>query len=1176
MSDDDQIPQAEQEQRQAHNTSRYDRTLIAALWMDLLSERRAKTLAKGDVCPGLVNHRFDIRRQRRSLYEESIGLGMQLRFNLALELLDSLGTDEEAKTLRENLGLTREFHQLGTPPSACTLHFFEHVEAQAVIINLCSLLDQKFRPAYEWLGPSYSLTPAIFTTPFHGDEAIEDFIHLLTIGERHRTGTGHLSLMQDNHRFVEAGREDFEDKLFQQLMHKNGGRPIQCITAPGAPTGLKALARHLALTFPAKLNLTTEYDPGRRARDIYVIPCARWIRPATSRGLEYLVHHVAALLAGNPTGGRMPDMSEAELEQGIGTIRAALAERPTILIFVGFEAVTGPLSNLQHAIIDAPLVELLSHLSRPLLGKSDAPYEVGNFEWTYFLVLGLSPLDSLVEYQQGVLPLPLLENKDLVDVLEESGHTCVKEIRSCLDTLVTHISEAEVSLFEQIRLIEQARGLPAAEPFEDMVRYGLQKLTERFIDLLDSPRHRLAQAMVLLIALSITGMRRITLMRCLLLWQKAFPDFRCDPALEEAPQTTESWANLFDTWLPAFSPLLRAGPGQPWRELDPREHPFEYPDSVSFNLASESSEWWKESIDFIHTDIKHKIAEYLATSKYAALAIGIHDIIGQEALRQHTLVLRHTPPADLLTKRSYRRGLLALYHGLVALPLAFAVGKDFHFPELTGLPHQVASTPAEWFQFLYCGLFHRLLGDKSSDRMSYEWGADAIRLEVVLFAQDKFLDVLHMDSDLKLLISREMLNRHFADMAMACVRVGNNERWTQIRGWLKEHVEGMERDRQAFSSIAEQVLLHMEMVTEGPFSYDSAGACTELLQKFGISARTFHHPPWLGKSGLAELPSVAEFSIQVEIIVERMANVPQEQLQHVVSLLFLFGLMHNELCESKIGPSEFSAARLLGYLLPMIAARRAWGRSFHANSFEAAPYLMADGLRTLARLGLEILRKTQMLLQKRGRDSSAPIGAEELLVYLTTEVRDCLDEYTRDYYFHESERTHMLILESRFARTAYRLQCVQEYVQSKSSIIIDSVWVLDATGQLDINRHKVALDFLTKADQCLLRFHPSHSLRLRLLSERSSALRGLAYLQLKRVAGSSLVESEIQKIKHVARRLANLAALEVEQMEGISSELVKTRKAWINPQGSSKWTGIVAHHRKATADLLQQLLGVAR
>lgn len=119
----------------------------------------------------------------------------------------------------------------------------------------------------------------------------------------------------------------------------------------------------------------------------------------------------------------------------------------------------------------------------------------------------------------------------------------------------------------------------------------------------------------------------------------------------------------------------------------------------------------------------------------------------------------------------------------------------------------------------------------------------------------------------------------------------------------------------------------------------------------------------------------------------------------------------------------------------------------------------------------------------------------------------------------------------------------------------------------------MALSFVFEADQCLLRFHPLHSLHLRLLFERSRALRGLAHLDAKTAAESSRPAVKVRGLKRIIERLVKLAALEVEQMASICAEISKTRKAWTGREGAPKWDGIAAYtyHRRKTAAALRDL-----
>lgn len=106
--------------------------------------------------------------------------------------------------------------------------------------------------------------------------------------------------------------------------------------------------------------------------------------------------------------------------------------------------------------------------------------------------------------------------------------------------------------------------------------------------------------------------------------------------------------------------------------------------------------------------------------------------------------------------------------------------------------------------------------------------------------------------------------------------------------------------------------------------------------------------------------------------------------------------------------------QLLSYTVPFMAAFELLSKLPGGASVARPPYLAAEGLRMFARLGLEIIR----ILQKPVKTSHS--NAEALVLDLTAKIRRALDYYAQQFHENENERAHMLLLESRFARIAYR------------------------------------------------------------------------------------------------------------------------------------------------------------
>lgn len=493
-------------------------------------------------------------------------------------------------------------------------------------------------------------------------------------------------MLQRRTYFESDKRQEMEELLVSRLSQKNGGRSVQCIVAPGAPTGLEALAVRLSEKLPellaTSLDSADEHLGNPPARNIFVIPCGRWIAPVAFRGMKYLVHNFLALLRDETPAVVAPEMSETQLHAGITEIRRALAHRSLIAVFVGLDSTPEVLPNLRRAVSDSLLAEFLAYLSQPTQPDQENindPIDVRFFDWSYFLVLGTTELGTLREFQQPALRLDALSVKDLPTVLRESDFKHTADACAVIPDLLWAPTESDLAVFEQIRRLEdEVKERPTNQhsasnsgDFE-----GFDALVGRLADLLlESSHDTLNLGVLSLLAFSISGMRPATLMRCLSLFESEQAKARTEKDADisndggpSLPQSFGDWSKFFDTLLETFFPIIRLGPDEKWTDLDPHGHPFEYPNNELLSLDTSELGWWTESIDFLHADVQERLGTALL-ERCPTLALRIHSIIQEEAYRQHTLILRHTVKSSRTTLRSYRRGLESLYHGLVCLSL---------------------------------------------------------------------------------------------------------------------------------------------------------------------------------------------------------------------------------------------------------------------------------------------------------------------------------------------------------------------------------------------------------------------------------------------------------------------------------------------------------------------------
>ena len=1162
-----------------HNTRPYHADDIVLMWQELHAAHAAARLPPEDRYPGFTcKDGTIINRERHSLYDERIGLGIQLRLFLALEALKGRAITSGVRACKDARALffSKRYYprenivQLGSMgggspvKAAATLH--KKMLAPERLQHLCNFLNEVYGESYRTVSNAHRMTPALLLTPYLGEDAILEFNNLLHSGRRSRFDLVKDALILEPKRYYQSSARLVTEKaIVDRLRRLHACRPIQCIVAPGAPTAVEAFAWRLKDVLPAELH-KRKSPP----RDIFLLPCGPGIAPAGFRGMAYLVHHMTAMLGEATAVDPVPDMSERELQSAIGALREQLGKRAAIFIFFGHDAFGGPLPRMQEAIIDAPLETLLAHLCRPAIGTYDTPFDCRHFESTSFVVIGTAEIEGLSEYKQPTLDLPQIDAKDYPAVLEEMQFSHGGEMVDAIRNRNNPGSESQICLFEQIRRIETLQRAAGATVADSQFAYltqrvGLARLSTQFFEVLSAAGRPLDLALTLFTVFAIGGIRRLTLLRCMIHWDSVFPQLTLQPW----PGTTEQWGKHFDDWLACFAPIIRSGPDQQWNEIDPRLHPFEYtgderrsesdvlPPFVYtadplFNPSSQRTIWLEQSIDVVSADIRNAIIAQVQKAQ-PALAAGIHRILANEALRQHTMILRHTPPADRLTIRSQRRGLQAVYHALLSLP--HGLSADSSDPETSPAVNLDLGLPRNHlrrFKYVYDGLLTSLLRDDGGSRAGAGRIDDRIHLEIAKFADDLLFRHHDGNGGSGQPVTPAMVGSHYRRLATAAVRAGPHASWTDARERLEQILE-RDHDPQAAREVLENVVLQMDVTEYGPDDERTDARFADLADKWSISFDEFKHDRWqLDGTPAIEFPKVAHLGALTERYVDALRAAPGPAISAVSSLFFIFGIMRADAEEARLqlGPADTAGERLrlsllLKYFSALLIARQLMWDGYGDEDYPM-PYFAAEGLRNLCRVGLEIIRQLQNRQQeyRAGQDDLAGLAS-----CVTSHVRKSLDQYTQVFHHSESERAHMLILESRFARIAYR----------GAGARVGSPGRRWDGGLVDRRRCALALQFLNEAEKCLLNSFVTDGLRIRLLSERCSTLRYLAAHLMREAHPDNAVLPD-RSLLDRADMAVRLGLLDVCQFKNIMECLEQSETVWLTAARKAKWSQTASHH----------------
>ncbi|BAO90353.1 hypothetical protein [Caballeronia cordobensis] len=253
------------------NTSRYDAVRVETLWVELYRAASSNALPPSDAYPGFPRLPKEIKRIRRALYDDELGLGLQLRWNLALDMLKGrviesgpFACADAKQALELKLGFGNEFHQLGSMPgqgeprkSAGKLH--EKSASAYWLSELCGRLNAMFGPEYRKVNVRHRMTSDLFQTPYFSEDAVEEFNNLLRTGEPSLTSRVNRTLIKETKQYYPSiKRNEIQDMLVSRLAQTNACRPVQCVVCRGAPTAVEAFALHLSQMLPTALKNTRE------------------------------------------------------------------------------------------------------------------------------------------------------------------------------------------------------------------------------------------------------------------------------------------------------------------------------------------------------------------------------------------------------------------------------------------------------------------------------------------------------------------------------------------------------------------------------------------------------------------------------------------------------------------------------------------------------------------------------------------------------------------------------------------------------------------------------------------------------------------------------------------------------------------------------------------------------
>lgn len=1134
-------------------------------WRALLTEFRAgRLLRKEEGWNGPILERLKLRRLVESLIDPKIGLGLHFRWKLAFELIRHEKRLSSKELCQDVLGMERHFFQLGTsdtkPRSQLRHRVSLHEKAQnrASLARLCKVLTATFGAQYpDGLGRA-ELTTDDFLRPAHGPLAVCRFVKLLRNGCLPIGSNGaHIPAEEF---FPSAERATALSTLWQQLEAPHGGRPIQGVYMPGSPTGLCAVAHHILNHFEH-----SETD----TRPVLLLPCSRRLANHAYRGLDFLVHHVRCFFEQTEAGSALPNLSSEELASSIERIRTYMAHTPAIIVLVGHEVTQGAHANLRRAIRDEPVVELLSYLVHPCVDNGSRPSDASQIQRSYVILLADGPVDVLRPYCQADIRFPQPPRMHNAALRPQSPYKAHHQ--RLIDEGLRHLphvpSEDAIRGYVQLLELEEASlGAPQSR-LHELCRYETSEVPDKLANILHKVCDPLELLLLRIIAITGSGVARNTLWRCAQLWKQAVNAWleRVADGAQIAPHSAKLLVTVpdasqrdvvIDSLKAHYPHILFEGEDEPRPDLDPALHPYEYPDfparTAGFVLPHSVSRapvaHGEKSLEISYPELRAALLRELQDEQLPWPAGLLHQIICSEALRQQQLLLRHAHLNHNAGWRAFRRAFEALYHGLLSLPSAQCLTDAVTWPHV-GDRSTLPNDPIARFRFLYAILFRQVIEGGPRHRMSRQWAADDVKFDICLLAQSCFgaeaipgrpyadsipsagaFATLPAWKDLASL--ETMLEEHYMAAAIAVYRANDRERWPDVAAGFKELAAtrplGKHRSAIAFHEKRE---FDMAVVRHGPIARETMKLCEHRIQEFGISPRMFDSAPWSGPDpSKLTLPTSRAFEQYFSDLSRLGENIAPERQTNLADWLMRLADIRYRSTYLSDGPAYRwrGALETMAMLKLAVALRHL---SFAHDPFYLNSHLPASGMETLAHTSLDALRllldPRNHMAQIRGQQEVDVVGA-----LLAGEARLALDWYTLSAASNAPDRVTMLILESRFSRTAGAL-----------------------AGRSGLHSHQIALQFLKRAESGLLEFRSQPFFWLRLLIERCAVLRNLA-MHLR-----NQHDKDHERVL-AAKRFISLAMLDVTQVGRLVDSMFDVAPSESVIDYGSPWRRIVSRQRK--------------
>jgi len=663
-------------------------------WVKNPSQFRSEA-GLGDV-PRMILIR-DFARKSRDLkwfYDELYGLDRKTK------LLPGRHEFEGAMRLNSENDLPRKFYQPGVAEMLVTL-IEKAAGRRSSAINASEL----------------------FSKEFTGSGAIDNYVRWLSSGARTDAFIGQSELPK----FVcNQERKGVIENLRRLILPKPGSPMVVNLYQKGMWEGLRSIVPEIA-----KVRDTAQ-DP----RAILHIPLTSYSEEFTAPGyLQILIY------LDNFFSGMSMDLSNAARDVNpeivIERVRLAMAKTPAIIIFDGYSDCTIGFPEIERAIADDFLLNLIKQLTAPPLGHLNSNDALKRFSENRILVL--SDVETLAETNAHNLRIPFPDSGIMTSVIDLQklqhrdeikrliGHPPFENIQS---EAILHVLDAvfcvpgdkgavQPDLRRTEREVRNALQGMATMGHGDRADTQLAAVVQVFLDriFLRSPAQ---YWLLVLIASTPGGIREDTLRRLIAAAAKVTSnDFRpieVFPSLGDPSSTIADLKQLCGRMLTDrksddFEPLRHA-------------HAAEFPSEVAVE-PSDTKQPSLYAIDFAIPEVRRTLLARIKPRELRRIQ-NFHRLLAEESLTQATISFRHDPDQNSIG--SIRRLLGVLYHGFMSLPVSHS---KLTKAKIRSVDFAMPIDPYQLWQWLYLFAYRRLIERPPSWRLTRYYGADALKQEIL-------------------------------------------------------------------------------------------------------------------------------------------------------------------------------------------------------------------------------------------------------------------------------------------------------------------------------------------------------------------------------------------------------------------------------------------------------------